>query len=231
MVEEVADFVLSNIFTSCYFASIVVIEVALMNPTRQFPPKSRANGVRATLRYGNKPYWPMQWYMNEEVFSVKNQNYSPSMKIAEFHNFNSKGVNVGVVIIGNSPVNCEHSEITQRCFPNSSAYSYHAKKCIFFGCFKGKVCISNALPTAVAGIIGMTDQLQNGGVDIVIEPSTRGGSPEYGADKILSHSFDSGTYVFVHVWSLSSYEYQNRILHALDDIKMLNFNSKRQVLA
>lgn len=38
----------------------------LTSPTRQFPPKSRANGVRETLRYGNKPYWPMQWYMVSE---------------------------------------------------------------------------------------------------------------------------------------------------------------------
>lgn len=43
------------------------------------------------------------------------------MKIAEFHNLNVKGEDMAVVIIGNSPVNCEHREINQRCVRSSES--------------------------------------------------------------------------------------------------------------
>lgn len=51
-------------------------------------------------------------------------------------------------------------------FLNLSSYSYHAKKPIFSFCFPQKICSSNSLATVAAGIIGMTDAGQNGGVGI-----------------------------------------------------------------
>ncbi|VDO08937.1 unnamed protein product [Brugia timori] len=108
----------------------------LDNQIRSFPPRSQAIQVQSNLHYGRKPLWPLQWYMTEEILTVNGLDYSPSMKIAEMHLKGIKGDGLGVVIIGNTPVNCQHVAIHGRCVSHtsllhlSSSFCYSEKKLI-----------------------------------------------------------------------------------------------------